>query len=113
MMSAAERKWSGGLLTSLIGLGLLAGCGDRVAPGTADVKRPAVTGVTVSAVEPARISDIYETSGTVKARVSSIIASRVMGSVTAVHVRAGDRVTAGQLLAAIDDRDVVQKVRAA
>ena len=113
MMRAAERKWSGGILTALIGLGLLAGCGDRVAPGTAEVKRPAVTGVTVAAVQPARISDFYETSGTVKARVSSVIASRVMGTVTSVHVRAGDRVTAGQLMAAIDDRDAAQKVRAA
>lgn len=113
MMRAAERKWSGGVLTALVALGLLAGCGDRVAPGTADVKRPAVTGVTIAAVQPARISDFYEASGTVKARVSSVIASRVMGAVTAVHVRAGDRVTAGQLLATLDDRDAAQKVRAA
>ncbi|OPY10818.1 MAG: Multidrug resistance protein MdtA precursor [Syntrophaceae bacterium PtaB.Bin038] len=113
MMRAADRNWNAGVLTALLLLGLQAGCGEKVAPGTADVKRPAVTGVTVTAVEPSRVSDVYETSGTVKARVSSVIASRVMGQVTAVHVRAGDRVTPGQLLATLDDRDAAQKVRAA
>jgi len=113
MIRADERKRIVAVRTALMALALLAGCGDRVAPGTADVKRPAVTGVTVSAVQPARVGEFYETSGTVRARVSSVIASRVMGTVTAVHVRAGDRVTAGQLLATIDDRDAAQRVRAA
>ena len=113
MMRAADREWRGALLTALAVLGVLAGCGDRVVPGTAEVKRPAVTGVTVATVEPARVSDFYETSGTVKARVSSVVASRVPGTVTSVHVRAGDRVKAGQLLAALDDRDAAQNVRAA
>lgn len=113
MMRAAERQWIGGVFAALMIPGFLAGCGDRVAPGTAEVKRPAITGATVAVVQPAKVRDDYETSGTVKARVSSVIASRVMGSVTAVHVRAGDRVRAGQLLATLDDRDAAQRVRAA
>jgi RND family efflux transporter MFP subunit len=113
MTRSAVEKRERGVLAVLIFLGFLAGCGERVGPGTAEVKRQAISGVTVATVQPAKVSDDYETSGTVKARVSSIIASRVMGTVTAVHVRAGDRVKAGQLLATIDDRDAALKVRAA
>jgi RND family efflux transporter MFP subunit len=113
MIKTAERKRNGGCLAALIFLAMLAGCGDKVSPGTAEVKRQSITGVTVTAVEPSKISDDYETSGTVKAKVASSIASRVMGTVTAVHVRAGERVKADQLLATIDDRDAAQKVRAA
>ncbi len=102
-----------GILAVLIALGFLAGCGEKVGPGTAEVKRPVVTGVSVAAVQPVKVSDDYETSGTVKALVSSVIASRVMATVTAVYVRAGERVKAGQLLATLDDRDAAQKVRAA
>jgi RND family efflux transporter MFP subunit len=113
MIKTAEKKWKGGCIAALIFLTLLAGCGDRVGPGTAEVKRQAITGVTVTAVQLSKISDDYETSGTVRAKVTSNIASRVTGTVTAVHVRAGERVKAGQLLATIDDREAAQKVRAA
>jgi RND family efflux transporter MFP subunit len=113
MIKTAEMKRNGGCLAALIFLAMLAGCSDKVGPGTAEVKRQTITGVTVTVVQPSKISDDYETAGTVRAKVTSNIASRVMGSVTAVHMRAGERVKAGQLLAAIDDRDAVQKVRAA
>jgi len=113
MIKMAEMKGNGGCLAALIFLTLLAGCGDKVSPGTAEVKRQAINGATVTVVQLSKISDDYETSGTVRAKVTSIISSRVTGTVTAVHVRAGERVKAGQLLATIDDRDAVQKVRAA
>jgi len=102
-----------GIVSALILLFLLLGCGDKVSPGTVKVKRQAISGVTVTIVQPAKIDDLYETSGTVKAAISSVVASRVMGNVNAVYVRAGEPVKAGQLLAAIDDRDAAQKVRAA
>jgi RND family efflux transporter MFP subunit len=113
MINTTALRWNGGCIAALIFLTLLAGCGDKVKPGTAEVKRQTITGVTLTIVQPSKISDDYETSGTVKAKVSSNIASRVAGTVTAVHVRAGERVKAGQLLATIDDRDAAQKVRAA
>jgi RND family efflux transporter MFP subunit len=113
MIKTAKTNGYRSCLATLIFLTLLAGCVDKVGPGTAEVKRQVITGVTVTSVQTSKISDNYETSGTVKAKVSSVVASRVMGTVTAVHVRAGERVKAGQLLATIDDRDATQKVRAA
>jgi RND family efflux transporter MFP subunit len=108
-----EAKQCSGFVAVVILLVILSGCGDKVAPGKVQVKRQTITGVTVTVIQPSKIADEYETSGTVKAGISSIVASRIMGTVTAVYVRAGDSVNAGQLLATIDDRDATQKVRAA
>ncbi len=88
-------------------------CGDKVKPGTAEVKRPVITGVSISEVAPVRVEEHYETSGTVKARTISAIASRVMASVLAVHVKEGDRVKEGQLLVTLDNSDSAQRVKAA
>lgn len=97
----------------LAALLLSAGCKDKVKPGTAEVKRQAVTGVILAEIHPAEVDEYYETSGTVRAKTISVIASRVMGTVTSVKVKEGDRVHAGQVLMTIDDRDVVQRVKAA
>lgn len=92
---------------------LLPGCSDKVKPGTVPVNRQRVEGVTVQAVHPSEIEDFYETSGTVKAKTISLISSRILGTVTSVRVKEGDRVRAGQTLITIDDRDLSQKVSAA
>ena len=76
-------------------------------------KRPEITGVTVSSVSLSTVDDVYEVTGTVRANSTSIVASRVMGMVTSIPVREGDSVKAGQVLLIIDDRDAVQRVRAA
>ncbi len=110
-MTAMKRHL--GLLASLILMTLPAGCGDKADPGATELKRPPISGATITQIAPSKVEDFYETSGTVRARVVNVIASRVMGSVTAVTVRPGDRVRAGQLLATIDDRDAAQGVRAA
>jgi RND family efflux transporter MFP subunit len=99
--------------TGLAASPLLAGCKGKIEPGTAQVKRQAVTGVEVSEALPSQIDEYYETSGTVRPKTSSVIASRVMGTVTSLRVREGERVRAGQLLMTLDDRDVAQKVKAA
>jgi RND family efflux transporter MFP subunit len=76
-------------------------------------KRPAVSGVTVAVIHPVEVNDYYETSGTIKAKTVSDVASRVMGTVTAVNVREGDTVTEGQELLTIENSDLTQKVKAA
>lgn len=92
---------------------LVSGCKDKVKPGTAEVKRQVVTGITMTEVQPTQVDEYYETSGTVKAKTISVIASRVMGTITSVKVKEGDRVHAGQILMTIDDRDIAQRVKAA
>lgn len=92
---------------------LPAGCGDKTGQESAEVRRPVVSGVRLSEVVPVEVDDYYESSATVKARTESVVAARMMGTVTMVTVKEGDRVKAGQLLLALDDRDVRQKITAA
>jgi RND family efflux transporter MFP subunit len=89
---------------------LLAGCQEKVRPGSAEVKRQVVSGVVVQEAKPSPVKEYYATSATVKAKTTSVIASRVMGTVTSMKVREGDRVGTGQILMAIDDRDTAEKV---
>ena len=63
-------------------------------------------------VHPTPVDELYETSGTVKAKVISDISSRVIGTVTKINVKQGDRVTKGDLLLTIDDKDLTQRVKA-
>lgn len=90
----------------------LTGCG-KVKPGVAEVKRPEVAGVTVATASKARADDYYETAGTIKARSVSTLASKVMGTVTAISVREGDRVEAGQVLITLNDSDLAARIAAA
>jgi RND family efflux transporter MFP subunit len=63
----------------------------------------------------ATVPDVYETTGTVRARTTSNLAAKVMGNVTRVLGVEGDRVHRGQLLLQIDPREAqaqVQKARA-
>ena len=92
---------------------VLGGCGDKVVPGDAPVKRPPVSGVTLEAVIPVRVETSFEATGTVKAAHTGAVASQVMGTVTSLLVREGDLVERGQLLLTIDDRDAAQREKAA
>ncbi len=101
------------LLLSLVSLLVLSGCKEKVTPGVSEVKRQQVTGVKMETISPTEVNDYYETSGTVIAKAVSVVSGRIMGTITAVKVREGDKVRAGQLLITIDDRDIRQKVKAA
>lgn len=92
---------------------LPAGCRDKTGPGSVEVTRPPVSGVQTGEVAAAGVDDYYESSATVKAKTASVVAARMMGTVTMLAVKEGDRVKAGQLLLALDDRDVRQKINAA
>ncbi|TFG76157.1 MAG: efflux RND transporter periplasmic adaptor subunit [Thermodesulfobacteriales bacterium] len=89
---------------------LMVSCKDS---GDIDIQRPLITGVTIAEINPTEVDVYYKTSGTVMAKTISEIASRVMGTVTSIEVKEGDRVAEGELLLTIDDRDIVHKVRAA
>lgn len=88
-------------------------CGEKIKPGTVEVKRQAVTGVTTAPVTLKDVDSYYETAGTVKAKAASIVAARTTGAVMAVRVKEGDRVVRGEELVVLDDRDMEQSAAAA
>ena len=92
---------------------VLWGCQEGSKQGGAAPQRPVVTGVKMAIIVPSIVDDVYETMGTVKADRTSIIASRIMGNVTALFVNEGDPVKTGQLLMTIESQDIAQKVRGA
>ena len=89
---------------------LMIGCKSKTEES---VNRPEISGVKVETVAASTVDDIYEVTGTVRSNQTSLVASRVMGVINAVHVREGDFVQKGQVLITIDDRDATQRLRAA
>ena len=66
---------------------------------------PIVQGVKIETVAKQSVSESYEAVGTVRAKNSSIVSAKVMGTIVAMKVREGDRVRAGQILVEIDNRE--------
>lgn len=66
--------------------------------------------VSVLKVETSKIKLFYEAVGTIKARTSTILSSKVQGHVKKINVREGDKVKAGNLLIIIDDRGIKAKL---
>jgi len=101
-----DKKLAGasGVLVLWIAAGL-AGCGGgKPAPRKAE-PGPAVSATVVRLAEEA-VPDVYEATGTVRARVSSVLAARVMGYLREVRVQAGDTVQPGQVIAVIEAREI-------
>lgn len=96
------------LLPSLL---LLASCGSeqprRAAAASAAIPVHAVT------VTEQDWPAMYAATGTVRARTSAAIASRVVGYVQQVTVQQGDRVAQGQTLVVVDARELDAAVRRA
>ena len=90
-----------------------AGCAEKGAPGGGQPERPRVAGVTISALVPVAVEDLVDLSGSVKAARTTVVASRVIGTVLSLAVREGDAVEEGQFLLAIDDRDAAERERGA
>src|SRR5688572_26678351 len=78
-------------------------CAGRQEPAVATA--PMVQGVKLETVAQQPLDESYEAVGTVRAKTSIIISSKVMGSIVAMRVREGDAVRAGQLLVEIDSRE--------
>ena len=83
----------------------LAGCAEAPREKSTTSPAPAVAVATITAANETWPS-LYEAVGTVRARTSTVISSRVMGYVREVNVQTGDRVREGQLLLGLDTRDL-------
>jgi RND family efflux transporter MFP subunit len=94
------------LLPLLILILMAAGCSQhevRVAAAVAEPKRATVQVETVSDSE---IAEIYQASGTVRARYGAVIAAKIAANILEVRVQTGDHVQAGQTLIMLDSRDL-------
>ncbi|MFO0849592.1 MAG: efflux RND transporter periplasmic adaptor subunit [Gemmataceae bacterium] len=105
-------------LAAVAGLGLfLAWMGgafrDKVQPGETPVARPPAAGRTLVAVEAARSRDTVGAVGSVQPKKKAEVASLLLATILDVTVRPGDRVKPGQLLVALDDRELVAQHREA
>jgi len=94
----------------LLALALLAGggasCGGEQGSGSGREEKPAVvSGVRTEEVVESKLADRYVASGTVRSKTSTDLSAKVMGVVTAVRVREGERVRAGQVLVEIENQD--------
>jgi len=98
-------------LSLLVPLVFLASCGSNPASQQSNPAAPIpVHTVTVTLQD---WPSTYEATGTVRARISANIASRVTGYVRQVTVQQGDRVVAGQTLVVLDTRDLDANYRRA
>jgi RND family efflux transporter MFP subunit len=95
-------------------LAILTACGgsERKAE-TVNAAAAAPVAVAVSAVSTVEWPEVYEAAGTVRARTAATIASKVMGYVQQVNAEVGSSVSAGQVLAVIDSRDLESNLRRA
>ena len=86
----------------------LSACTSGAAAGAAPGE-PAIP-ATLAVAKRAPFVERYEAVGTVASKATSPLASKIMGQVTAVRVREGDHVRAGQVLVEIEARDVAANV---
>jgi multidrug efflux system membrane fusion protein len=86
-------------------------CGKK--PQVAAEKPPVVTGVQIEKIAASSVDDFYEATGTVRAKTSTVLSSKIMGTVISLRVREGDRVNAGQVLIEIDNREAAAQLQKA
>jgi RND family efflux transporter MFP subunit len=97
-------QWIIGITITLAAL--LMACGDQIGPGNAakGEKRSVAVPVTTAGVTQEPL--FYEAVGTITARTAGTVASKLMGTVLAVHVNEGSVVKEGDLLVTLDQRQV-------
>ena len=90
----------------------LSACGQTPRETKSPAPAPPVP-VSVATVAETAWPDVYEAVGTVRARATADVASKLMGYVREVRVRTGDHVRSGQVLVVLDSGDLdVHKGRA-
>ena len=91
---------------------LLSSCGSEL-PRRAAQPQTAPVAVRTAAVSTADWPASYEATGTVRARITATISSKVMGYVQQVSVQVGDHVREGQPLISLEVRDLDVSLRRA
>ena len=86
-------KHFSGLIAPLLVAGVLAACGGGEPPPEATARD--LTAVTAVPVAYAEVAERLEAGGVIAAQESALVTSRILSTIVAVRVRAGDRVRAG------------------
>ena len=97
-----------GSLTLIMAVFLsLGACGSKQdANGkNAESAPPVIKGVLIETVISTSLPESMEVVGTVRARTSAVVSTRIPGTVTVLKVREGDRVRKGQLLVQLDAQE--------
>jgi len=103
-------KAAGVLIASAIAL-FSSACGRRQEVATE--KLEPIPNLKIEKVIVAPLDNFYEATGTIRSKTTSVVSSRIMGSIIAIHVREGDRVRVGQILIEIDSRDATAQLQKA
>lgn len=85
---------------------LSAGCSGHEKPAAGAAKALAPVSVALGEARRAPLPTEYIATATVRGRTTAVITSKGMGYVRALHVKAGDTVTLGQVLVELDANDV-------
>lgn len=84
----------------------LAGCSKQHEAGKAENTPVAVVkGVAVETVKSLAVPDLLDVVGTVRARTSAVVSTRIPGSINVLRVKEGDRVKKGQALIQLDAQE--------
>ncbi len=100
-----KRAWVLMVATAAL-LTVSAGCSEKIEPGLTTAPSGPAVKATVAAARAGAWPLIFEVVGTVQAETASTVAAKLMGTITSVRVKEGERVRQGDLLATIDDRQV-------
>jgi multidrug efflux system membrane fusion protein len=106
-----RKKW---VVISIVSLAItITSCGKKQ---EAVIEKPTLLqGVKIETIKLSSVQEDYEAVGTVRSKTTSVLSSKTVGNILAIHVREGDRVRMGQVLIEIDDRDTraqLQKAQA-
>src|SRR5688572_9532552 len=100
--SVNRRKSVRGLMLALPLMALLGGC-----KGEAGTEKEAVRPVIVAVVEAGAGARTLTYSGVVKPRIESAVGFRVAGKIVERAVNVGDRIEVGQVIARLDETDLI------
>ncbi len=100
------------LILTLLILSLILSCSKKTEEH-AQVKRPVVKGVRTEVVKAVEIPQTYEVTATVRSANTSMVSAKLMGTVTEIMVKTGDRVKKGQLLLKISSPEINARLRQA
>lgn len=91
----------------------LAACGPRERDTAAAADHPTLTAGTLYTVKDTVVVTTFDAAGTAEPIRQATLSTKLMGTVTAVLVKEGDLVTAGEPLVRIDARDLAAKAQQA